>query len=65
MKKKSKKMKVIGFVCTLTGMALALVGMGVIHKSKKYSLAEVSVSTPKPERVITNVEDDSIVIDCR
>lgn len=65
MKKKSKKLKLIGLACTLTGMCLALIGMGCINKSKKYSLAEVSVSTPKPERKIANVDDDSIVIDCR
>lgn len=65
MKKKSKKLKILGFACTITGIAIAMFGMGCFSKSKKYSLAEVSVSTPKPERTITNVDDDAIVIDCR
>jgi len=58
MRKKSKKMKILGVVCTITGMALAIFGMSCIFQSKSYSNSNVSVDIPE-----TRVDDSVYLVE--
>ena len=58
MKKRSKKMKIFGLVCTITGMALAVFGISCIAQSKSYSNSSVSVDIPE-----TKVDDSVYLVE--
>ena len=48
-RKKSKKMKVLGFICTVVGLALAGYGISELTKTN-YAGGEIDVKTPETRK---------------
>ncbi len=48
-RKKSKKMKILGFICTIVGLALAGYGISELTKTN-YAGGEIDVKTPETRK---------------
>lgn len=57
MKRQTKRQKVLGLVCTLTGIALAIFGISYMNRTK-YSNSNVSVDIPE-----TKIDDSVYLVE--